>query len=121
LQRPPAEHLLLGLLREPEGIAAQLFMGFGVYPPTFRTQLLAIMGIPEQPVVNVAEWWAPLRQTVQNLNRQISRLRWDQEDALTNHQLQRAAAVQAEIMKLEAENQTIFARHRADERIQELP
>jgi ATP-dependent Clp protease ATP-binding subunit ClpA len=116
-----AEHLLLGLLREPEGIAAQVFMGFGVYPLTLRTQLLAIIGIDEAPTVNVAEWWAPLRQTVQNLNRQISQLRWDQEDALANRQLQRAAAVQAEIMKLETDKQTILARHRSDERIQELP
>src|SRR5262249_38945428 len=39
------EHLLLGLLREPEGIAAQVFMAFSVYPPNLRAQLLAAMGV----------------------------------------------------------------------------
>ena len=41
------EHILLGLIREEEGVAAQILMNFGIKLDDVRGEVLAILGRPE--------------------------------------------------------------------------
>jgi ATP-dependent Clp protease ATP-binding subunit ClpC len=44
------EHLLLGLIREEEGVAVQVLMNLGLHPETVRVEILRLLGhIPENP------------------------------------------------------------------------
>ncbi|MSR78924.1 MAG: hypothetical protein EXS59_02140 [Candidatus Taylorbacteria bacterium] len=47
------EHLLLGILREQEGVAAQVLMNLGVTLEGAREQFLILLGIPQQLVVPI--------------------------------------------------------------------
>ena len=49
------EHILLGIMRENEGVAARILLDFGVDAETVRTAVLGLVGVeePEQPLRRV--------------------------------------------------------------------
>jgi carbon storage regulator CsrA len=94
------EHLLLGLLREEEGVAAQVLVNLGLSLVVVRRKLLEVLGHfvdPSRPAAEI-EYWAGIGATpalmeapdvpeaVQSIlneyDRQIARLQIDKEAAL---------------------------------------
>jgi bifunctional DNase/RNase len=49
------EHILLGLLRENGGVAAQVLMNLGLKLDEVRAEILALLGYPERHTANAAE------------------------------------------------------------------
>ncbi len=60
------EHLLLGLLREEEGVAAQVLMNLGLNLDTVRSEVLNLLGQPASP---------PAREVLRRLRAEERRLR----------------------------------------------
>jgi ATP-dependent Clp protease ATP-binding subunit ClpA len=49
------EHILLGLLRVQEGLAAQVLMNLGLKLEKVRSEILSLLGHPQQPGTIVTE------------------------------------------------------------------
>jgi ATP-dependent Clp protease ATP-binding subunit ClpC len=56
------EHILLGLLRENEGVAARILLDSGVDAERVRTEIFRILGrVPSDPMPRGRRWRRPLR------------------------------------------------------------
>jgi ATP-dependent Clp protease ATP-binding subunit ClpC len=109
------EHLLLGLLREQEGVAGLILIKLGAGTTRLRSEVMALLGgeVPDDiDELADAEFDAlppGVRQALDELNRQIGRLQWDKEEAVANQQFEAAAALQVAIRKLTEQKRTLAA------------
>lgn len=55
------EHLLLGLVREGEGIAAGVLSSLGADLPKVRAETLRVLGMPNEAATKPPPQWAPYR------------------------------------------------------------
>jgi ATP-dependent Clp protease ATP-binding subunit ClpC len=103
------EHLLLGLLREQEGVAAQVLMNLGLKLEDVRQAVLNMLGcVPkERDSVSVKRkprtpFPAPpdAAQIVQELDAHTERTQREMESAITAHQFEQAALLLDRITKL---------------------
>jgi hypothetical protein len=89
------EHLLLGLMREVEGVAAQVLMNSGLKLDAVRDRVSAIsldanraVHLARQDIEDLPEELGPL---VAELSAEIRRLKLEKEDAIAEQQFERAA------------------------------
>ena len=99
-----SEHILLGLLREEQGDAAQVLMNFGVQLEKVRAEIVAILGpaTPPSPPSFRTTWYSsdstpPLRQLgddekihVRQLAEELAPLQRAKEDAVASHNFEQA-------------------------------
>jgi ATP-dependent Clp protease ATP-binding subunit ClpA len=109
------EHLLLGLLREQEGVAAQILMSFGIKPEDVRAEVVNLLGTnsgPPSPVqhspVEANDLPAEVKPAVAELDAQIERLNLDKEDAVAEQDFERAANLRDEADKLSRRRKAIL-------------
>ena len=112
------EHLLLGLLREQEGVAAQVLMNAGLGLQESRgevTRLLAsgIRSGLTPPVMGPGPWGAPIddlpddvKAVMKELDAEIDGLRELKEEAVAAQDFERAAALRDEADKLASRRRT---------------
>ncbi|HEV3343608.1 MAG TPA: Clp protease N-terminal domain-containing protein [Pirellulales bacterium] len=124
------EHLLLGLLREQEGVAAQVLMNAGLRLPEVRDQVTRLLtsGIRSAsmpPIPGPSPWGAPLddlpgdvKAVADELDAEIERLRELKDEAVAAQDFSRAAALRDEADKLASQRRTAIrnwpARHPVD-------
>lgn len=91
------EHLLLGLLREEEGVAAQVLINFGLTLGGVREEVINLLGHStaappaEKPVIlETDDLPLDLQATVAALNAEIDRLRLQKENAIAEQDFQTA-------------------------------
>jgi ATP-dependent Clp protease ATP-binding subunit ClpC len=117
------EHLLLGLLREQEGVAAQVLLYLGAETTRVRSAVMALLraevpdDIDERADAEFEALPADVRQAMEELNREIGRLEWAKEEAIAAQQFERAAALRAEIRKLGEQKRAAVSHRPVDERI----
>jgi ATP-dependent Clp protease ATP-binding subunit ClpA len=103
------EHLLLGLVREQEGVAAQVLMNLGLKLEDVREEVLNLLGtaaplkeghspLPKIPLVldeNTAYTNLPqeVLQALREINDHIGKLVQEKEEAVTRHDFGKAAAL----------------------------
>jgi ATP-dependent Clp protease ATP-binding subunit ClpA len=106
------EHLLLGLLREQEGVAAQVLMNLGLKLEDIREKVLNALGCPAPPVglqgLATQELPAELRQAVLELHSQIELLDQQKEAAVAAEDFERAADLRDQADKLKDEKKPII-------------
>ncbi len=109
------EHLLLGLLRENEGVAAQVLMNFGLRLQDVREEVLVLLGHnaadrdrnvddvrwpPENPLQDVRGLPEAAVKALRDLDNLIERLPQDKEDAVAEQQWEKAADLRDDFDKL---------------------
>jgi ATP-dependent Clp protease ATP-binding subunit ClpC len=113
------EHILLGLLREGEGVAAKVLTGLGADLSTVRHRVIQLRGVPTgSPSSSLGRWvgirpgqasaarldalaqrtaalerWAGLSPDLSDLDDQIAQLRRDKETAIDRQDLKQAAVL----------------------------
>jgi ATP-dependent Clp protease ATP-binding subunit ClpA len=97
------EHLLLGLLREHDGVAAQVLMNLGLNLKDVREEVLNLLGpsspsgvsVPGQGVADpdreARELPGPVQETVQGITEYIEHLKGRKEEAIARQDFERAA------------------------------
>lgn len=91
------EHLLLGLLREEEGVAAQVLMSLGLTLSDVRDEVLNLLGhnLPTAPPRprrdKLPDLPAEVRRVVMDLDANIDQLSRAKEDAIAGQDWERAA------------------------------
>jgi ATP-dependent Clp protease ATP-binding subunit ClpA len=105
------EHLLLGLLREQEGVAAQVLMNLGLSLPDVREEILNLLGhgtevgicrgsLPRvesssgseaEPRSESLELPGSVQESVQTLRYQIEQFNLEKEEAVSQHAFEKAA------------------------------
>ena len=87
------EHLLLGLLREQEGVAAQVLVNMGLRLQDVREEVLELLGqtIDEEAEVTVLESPIEIQQTIRDLDAQIEQLNREKEQAVAESDFEKAA------------------------------
>jgi ATP-dependent Clp protease ATP-binding subunit ClpA len=107
------EHLLLGLLREEEGVAAQILINLGLSLEDVREETLNLLGgclgreaaVRPPPVTRgrelpAEEWPAEPGQALKELELQLETLNWDKEAAVAEQNFERAAHLRDQADKL---------------------
>ena len=107
------EHLLLGLIREEEGVAAQVLMNLGLSLPVIRNEVLELLGVsPDDPVRRIQPGAADrqqgtepdlpprIDQAVKGLNGVIELLGTMKEDAVAGQDFEWAALLRDQQDKL---------------------
>jgi ATP-dependent Clp protease ATP-binding subunit ClpA len=113
------EHLLLGLLREQEGVAAQILSNFGLSLEDVREETLNLLGgclgreaalgrpvaVRPPPMTRgrelpAEEWPAEPGQALKELELQLETLNWDKEAAVAEQNFERAAHLRDQADKL---------------------
>ena len=59
-----SEHILLGMVREGEGVAARILLDLGATPDAVRQAVVRLLGLPRYPVAATAAAWAGGRAAV---------------------------------------------------------
>ncbi len=116
------EHLLLGLLREQEGVAAQVLMNLGVTMERLRAEVETLLGLREsgEPPTRVVPPQVPepplppdVREVVDDLARRIDDLTRQKEDAVAGHDFDRAALLRDRAANLMRAKRAILREWRA--------
>ncbi len=98
------EHLLLGLLREQEGVAAQVLMNLGVKLDEVRKQILDYLGPSEPPEAGktgkASEGSASTPEREEALHSEKERLSREKEKAVAAQDFERAAKLRDELEQL---------------------
>jgi ATP-dependent Clp protease ATP-binding subunit ClpA len=115
------EHLLLGLLREQEGVAAQVLMNLGLKLEDVREEVLRLVGRgPDSPTLPrhllvVPIWDLPasefpvdLREALQILDPRIEHLNQEKESAVAERDFELAAHLRDQADKLKQNRRTII-------------
>ncbi len=119
------EHLLLGLLREQEGVAAQVLMNLGVTMERLRAEVETLLGLRESeldvPPARVVPPQVPepplppdVREVVDDLARRIDDLTRQKEDAVAGHDFDRAALLRDRAANLMRAKRAILRAWQAD-------
>ena len=103
------EHLLLGVLREQEGVAAQVLMNLGLTLKDVRDEVLNLIGhnlptapAPPRPLRNtMPNLPAEVRRVVEDLDANIDLLTRAKEDAIAGQDWERAAQLRDQAANLE--------------------
>jgi ATP-dependent Clp protease ATP-binding subunit ClpC len=120
------EHLLLGLLREQEGVAAQVLMNLGVKLEQVRAEVLVVMGKKDRPVKSAAPKVAPkppaedlsdlppeLQDSLRELGAAIDKLNREKNDAVAAQDFEKAAWLRDRADRLKKERESLIRRGRA--------
>jgi hypothetical protein len=106
------EHLLLGLLRENEGLAAQVLMNLGVTLTEVRGTLLEMLGVTVEsdeaslpPRMPKGARWELLE-----FDRLIEKLTQEKEDTLASADVERAAQAADRVRNLKKEREALLVR-----------
>jgi ATP-dependent Clp protease ATP-binding subunit ClpA len=107
------EHLLLGLLREEEGVAAQILFNLGLKLETIRdavTQLLEGRALEPPPALEPPRSQLPegIQRTLQKLDSQIEQLNQEKEEAIVAQDFVRAASLRDQVCKLDEKRRIIL-------------
>jgi ATP-dependent Clp protease ATP-binding subunit ClpA len=110
------EHLLLGLLREQEGVAAQILMNLGLKLEEVRAEIVRLLGHssnvqkgPDQPVpgrggqdLNTAFPYLPeaVIQSLKEINDRFQHLAVEKESAIAKHDFEKAASLRDREVKM---------------------
>jgi ATP-dependent Clp protease ATP-binding subunit ClpA len=108
------EHLLLGLLREQEGVAAQILFNLGLGPEAVREEVLNLLGSafdelppednsPEEdnpPEKVILDLPAEVRRAAAALDARIEQLNQEKESAVLEHNFEKAAHLRDRADKL---------------------
>jgi ATP-dependent Clp protease ATP-binding subunit ClpA len=100
------EHLLLGLLREQEGVAAQVLMNRGLKLEDVRDEIENLLGpITIRENLNKAFMYLPeeviqLLQILREMNDRLEKLRGEKEKAMGEQNFQRAALLRDKEVKI---------------------
>jgi ATP-dependent Clp protease ATP-binding subunit ClpA len=128
------EHLLLGLLREQEGVAEQILVNLGLSLAQVREEILCLMSgpspddhpesgrrpLPESEEDLPAEtqiWPASVRAALGELDAQIEQLRMEKEAAIAEQDFERAAHLREQAAKLDRQKRTIVQTWRSRIRV----
>jgi ATP-dependent Clp protease ATP-binding subunit ClpA len=116
------EHLLLGLLREHEGVAAQILMNLGLRLEVVREEVLNLLGLdpatlqaepdscvavrssPEPTIVDLP---AEVRRTLEELDAQIEQFNQAKQEAVAEQDFEKAAHLRDQFDKLRKRRETI--------------
>jgi ATP-dependent Clp protease ATP-binding subunit ClpC len=106
------EHLLVGLLLEQEGVAAQILLNLGLTREAVRRQIAALVSgfehwLANEPT-NVQDLPAPIRQEVAQVEAQIDRLNQEKEAAVAEEDFEKAAYLRDQADKLKKKRQAII-------------
>jgi ATP-dependent Clp protease ATP-binding subunit ClpA len=108
------EHLLLGLLREQEGVAAQVLMNLGLKVEDVREQVRdAAQSRPQEfgdyeDDVDPSRWPAQARQALTVLEARIDGLNEEKENAIAEQDFERAAYLRDQTDKLKKRRQQLI-------------
>jgi ATP-dependent Clp protease ATP-binding subunit ClpA len=102
------EHLLLGLMREEEGVAAQLLMNLGIKPEDVWKEVRSLLGwCSISPAsrwnylgAELADLPAKVRQAFNELKAQIERLQEEKVNAVSEQDFEKAAYLRDQADKL---------------------
>ncbi len=99
------EHLLLGLVRETEGLAAQIIMNLGFRLEVVRQEVFNLLGVSSEEIKKeivqvVSDLPASAHHVFQALNEQISCLTAEKENAVADMDFDKAAACRDQADKL---------------------
>lgn len=108
------EHLLLGLLRETESVAALLLMNEGLKLEQVREEINSLLGgtasqpAPPRPRNEIEDLPEPLRPTVAELDAEIRRFTVAKMEAVGNQDYELAARQRDEADKLQRKRKTLL-------------
>jgi ATP-dependent Clp protease ATP-binding subunit ClpA len=115
------EHLLLGLMREEEGIAAQILINLGLRLQDLREEVANLLGHPSPEQENLdrqrlrslmakLDLPSAVGRMVEELNAEIERLTVEKEEAVADQDFQRAADLRDLVDRLKKERETRLSR-----------
>jgi ATP-dependent Clp protease ATP-binding subunit ClpA len=117
------EHLLLGLLREQEGVAAQVLMNLGLKLEDVREEVLNLLGPDRDPVETGARPRRPdpgdphgefqdlpsdVREALRGLDDRIAQLNGEKEAAVAGQDFERAARLRDQADRLQRERRNLL-------------
>jgi ATP-dependent Clp protease ATP-binding subunit ClpA len=109
-----SEHLLLGLLREEAGVAAQVLVNLGLRLEVVRHGILSLLGTSTAPATPMpsapAEFLdlpGEVARALTELQAQIARLNFQKEEAVAEQEFYRAALLRDQADKLKKEAQAL--------------
>jgi ATP-dependent Clp protease ATP-binding subunit ClpA len=110
------EHLLLGLLREQEGVAAQVLMDLGVRLAEVREEVLCLLGPRTLPAkkhkpteVMLEDFPVDVQRNLTELNAQIERLNFEKEEAVAEQRFDQAAHLRDQVDRLKKRRSVLLA------------
>jgi ATP-dependent Clp protease ATP-binding subunit ClpA len=111
-----SEHLLLGLLREDEGVAAQVLMNMGLELVKVREEVMKLLGqdlLPDAPSLQkrnppAADLPDHVRTAVGPLDADIQRLGEEKEEAVAQQDFEKAAHLRDQQDKLKKKREKIL-------------
>jgi ATP-dependent Clp protease ATP-binding subunit ClpC len=105
-----SEHLLLGLLREDQGVAAQVLMNLGLTLPRIREDVINLVGdsnvepqaaaADPNPNTDLQDLPEPVKAIAGEFNFQVEQLEQEREEAVGAHHWEKAAKLRDLIEKL---------------------
>jgi len=112
-----SEHILLGLLDEREGIAAQVLQNLGATPDKVREEVLRVLGHdsavePRQPSPDLVSDPSCFHPLLHPLCELVEGLRTQKEDAIASHDFARAAELRDQMVELAAQFESLLRRLR---------
>ncbi len=102
------EHLLLGLVRENEGVASRVLLDFDADADTIRNKVIRMLTGPRRahiapgPVTAVEQYTPQSPPFAEEVLRELDRVRSEKEEAIENHDLERAAKLRDRERRLRA-------------------
>jgi ATP-dependent Clp protease ATP-binding subunit ClpA len=112
------EHLLLGLLREEEGVAAQVLINLGLSLDGVRREIFSLLGRNFEAGQGAGEKKPgsktprPLRRILRELDAQIEHIRQAKEEAVSQQDFERAARLRDEEDQLKRQCQELLRSER---------
>jgi ATP-dependent Clp protease ATP-binding subunit ClpA len=109
-----SEHVLLGLLREDMGVAAQILMNEGLKLREVRDDVMKTLstGIRSLPVLSqrndIEDFPIALTAALAELNDELRSLNSEKEQAVAAHDFEKAAALRDSALKLKTRKQAII-------------
>ena len=116
------EHLLLGLVREDEGVAAQVLMNLGLRLEDVREEVLNLPGHrqnlqepggaapPEEASAEIQHLPEPARKTVAEFDRQLDVIEQEKEEAVAAQDFEKAASLRDSELKLKKQRAKFIRR-----------
>ena len=113
-----AEHLLLGLLSEPEGVAAQVLMGLGLTREGLREEVHDWFSAPKPEVENLSDTELQnlpreARRVLEELGLQIGQLNQAKEELVAQQDFEQAAHLCAQAGQLNRKRRALLREHRS--------
>jgi ATP-dependent Clp protease ATP-binding subunit ClpA len=110
------EHLLLGLLREQEGVAVQILFNLGLRPETVREEVINLLGpsFAEMPPAGsmsenlILDLPAEVRRAAAELDTRIEQLTQEKEAAVAEHDFEKAAHLRDQADKLKRRKEVVL-------------